>query len=220
MDEPVESVVVERELPLDVGQMHGVTWDGEMVWCVDGAIPRLLRVDPKSGKITRELTGIPADAGTAFDGRDLWQIGGDRARQISLEDGRVQRELALPDDGVSGLSWTDGIFWVGNHRGKHILKIDATSGAVLTKLESDCHVCGVTWAGGELWHCAWTTRFPTSEGWAELRRVDPSSGAVLRRLRFPEWIAGIEADSEGRLWCATDSASKLLCIRHPGAPRV
>ena len=126
-------------------------------------------------------------------------------------------EIALPDDGVSDLSWAGDHFWVGNHRGKHLSKVDATTGEVLGTIESDCHVCGVTFSAGELWHCAWTTRTPSPTGWAELRRVDPTSGAVLDRLRFPDWIAGIEADRRGRLWCATDSSRKLLVVRHPGA---
>jgi len=219
MQQPTENVMVTREFTLPVGQMHGVTWDGEFVWCVDGSVPRLLAVRPEDGSIARTLTGFPADAGTAFDGTHLWQIGADRARKLDRSDGRILDEIQLPDDGVSGLSWTDGHFWVGNHRGKHLLKIDRNTGSVVTRIDSDCHVCGVTWRAGELWHCAWTTRSPSADGWAELRRVDPTSGAVLRRLRFPDWIAGIEADDHGRLWCATDSASKLLVVQHPGAAR-
>jgi hypothetical protein len=215
MHAPNDDVVVERELPLHVGQMHGVTWDGEMVWCVDGEVPRLLRVHPDDGRIVQTLTGIPADAGTAFDGRCLWQIGGDRARKVDPRDGRVLGEITLPDDGVSGMSWADDHLWVGNHRGKHLLKVDPATGSVLAKIQSDFHVCGVTWAGGELWHCAWSTRSPSPDGWAELRRIDPTTGTVLRRLRFPEWVAGIEADGRGRLWCATDSAAKLLVVKHP-----
>jgi hypothetical protein len=113
------------------------------------------------------------------------------------------------------LSWADGYFWVGNHRGKHLAMVDARTGEVVRRIESDCNVCGVTWVRGELWHCAWTTRTPSADGWAELRRIDPASGVVLHRLRFPDWVAGIEADDRGRLWCATDSAKKLLVVTHP-----
>jgi hypothetical protein len=93
----LERVAVLKELPLPVGQMHGVTWDGEHVWCVDGSVPRLLAVNPADGKVARSLSGFPADAGTAFDGEHLWQIGGDRARRIDRSDGRVLAELQLPD---------------------------------------------------------------------------------------------------------------------------
>ncbi len=219
LDPPVEAVEVLRELPVAVGQTHGVTWDGAAAWGVDAPVPRLVRVDPESGRILRSLTGFAADAGTAFDGQNLWQIGGDVARRIDPETGKVTGTLQLPDDGVSGLSWADGAFWVGNHRGKHLLRIDATSGKVLRRLESDCHVCGVTFAGGELWHCAWTTPTAAPHGWAELRRIDPETGAVMRRLRFRDWVAGIEADDQGRLWCGRHHGDKLFVFRHPGAPR-
>jgi hypothetical protein len=219
MQKPTVEVEIERVIPLPVGQMHGVTWDGTNVWCVDGAVPRLIAVRPDDGSVVRTLTGIPADAGTAFDGEHLWQIGGDRARRIDRATGRVIREITLPDDGVSGMSFAGDHLWVGHHRGKHLLKIDIATGAVLARIDSDCHVCGVTWVNDELWHCAWTTRSPSAEGWAELRRVDPSSGTVLRRLLFPDWIAGIEADDRGRLWCATDATRRLLAGRHPGHSR-
>ena len=132
-DEPRDRVLVVREIPLPVGQMHGVIWDGEAVWCVDGAVPRLVRVHPENGRILGVLTGFAADAGTAFDGQYLWQIGGDRLRKIDRASGRVIGELQLPDDGVSGLSWASGRFWVGNHRGKHLLEIDAVTGKVLDR---------------------------------------------------------------------------------------
>lgn len=212
---PTERTEVLREFSLPVGQMHGVTWDGHAVWVVDGSVPRLLRIDPSDGQILHTLTGFPADAGTAFDGRHLWQIGGDRARKVDPKTGEILDELRLPDDGVSGMSWANGHLWVGNHRGKHLVKIDGQTGEVLTRLESDCHVCGVAWVRGELWHCAWTTRTPSPNGWAELRRVDPETGTVLRRLQFPDWVAGIEADDRGQLWCATDSSSLILALRHP-----
>jgi len=92
---------------------------------------------------------------------------------------------------------------------------DPESGRELERFESDCHVCGVTWSSGQLWHCAWTTRFPTEAGWAELRRLDPRSGRVERRLRFPTWVSGIEADGQGKLWCGTFSGGKILVLKMP-----
>src|SRR5262245_41418926 len=128
MKAPTQTVEVVRELEVAVGQTHGVTWDGAAIWCVDGPTSSLLRVDPESGAVERRLTGFLADAGTAWDGHYLWQIGGDKARKLDPRGGAVLAELQLPDDGVSGMSWAAGKLWVGNHRGKHLLLVDATSG--------------------------------------------------------------------------------------------
>ncbi len=55
--------------------VHGVTWDGEKVWFASGN--RLNALDPASGEVRRSIE-VPADAGTAFDGRYLFQLSGSR----------------------------------------------------------------------------------------------------------------------------------------------
>lgn len=56
-----------------VKEVHGVTFDGAHVWFAssDG----LRSLDPETGKLARHLE-VPCDAGTAFDGRHIYQIAG------------------------------------------------------------------------------------------------------------------------------------------------
>ena len=58
--------------PFDgVDGVHGVTYDGENVWfCSGGAINAF---DPESGKTVRSIP-VASNAGTAFDGKYLYQI--------------------------------------------------------------------------------------------------------------------------------------------------
>ena len=196
-----------------VDSIHGVSWDGEAVWFADGTRGGLTAVDPGSRKEVHRLPNIQADAGTAFDGTHLWQVGGDRIQKIDPHTGRVVATIPTPDGDVSGLTWAEGALWAGGYRSRKIRKLDPSTGKVLKTLSSDRLVTGVTWVDGELWH-------GTMEGGrddvnADLRRVDPESGQVLARLSMPAGMAvsGVEADDRGRLWCADPFQGKLRAVR-------
>ena len=60
----------------------GVTYDGEHVWFASG--DRLHAFDPASGEAVRDID-IAAHAGTAFDGKHLYQIAENRIRQLARE---------------------------------------------------------------------------------------------------------------------------------------
>ena len=55
----------------DVAKIGGVTFDGEKVWIATG--DKLQSVDPVSGKAGRAID-VAARAGTAWDGKHLYQI--------------------------------------------------------------------------------------------------------------------------------------------------
>ena len=61
-----------------VNHVHGVTYDGERVWLAAGGT--LNAVDPATGTIVRSIE-VAADAGTAFDGRHLFQLAEDRIQK-------------------------------------------------------------------------------------------------------------------------------------------
>ncbi|MEO6408478.1 MAG: hypothetical protein ABIO45_06950, partial [Burkholderiaceae bacterium] len=54
-----------------VDNIGGVTHDGHRVWAAAGA--KLIAFDPASGECSRTIDRA-ADAGTAFDGKYLYQI--------------------------------------------------------------------------------------------------------------------------------------------------
>ena len=61
-----------------VDAVHGVTYDGQRVWFA--ATDRLIALDPASGKMVRSIEAA-AHAGTAFDGKHLFQIADDHIRK-------------------------------------------------------------------------------------------------------------------------------------------
>src|SRR5450631_1285060 len=171
-----------------VDNVGGVTFDGQNAWFASGGA--LNAFDPASGTMLRSID-VAAHAGTAFDGRYLFQIAEARIQKIDPQTGRVLATIPAPGGGGdSGLAWAEGSLWVGQHRDRKIHQIDPETGAIQRTIESNRFVTGVTWVDGELWHGTW------ENDTSELRRIDPRDGAVLERVEMPAGvkISGLESD--------------------------
>jgi glutamine cyclotransferase len=208
---PTRTAEIVREYgPFDgADRIHGVTHDGHRVWAATGA--RLIAFDPADGVPTRSIERA-CDAGTAFDGRYLYQIAEARIDKIDPGTGDVVASIPAPGQGAdSGLTWAEGSLWVGQYRDRRIHQIDPESGAVLRTIESNRFVTGVTWVDGELWHGTW-------EGdESDLRRVDPASGAVRDRLVMPRGrgVSGLESDGSDLFYCGGGTSGTVLAVRRP-----
>ena len=191
-----------------VDHVHGVTYDGQLVWFASGE--KLNAIDPASGTMLRSID-VPAHAGTAFDGRHLFQIAEDRIQKIDPKTGRVLATIPAPGGGGSGLTWAEGTLWVGQYRDRKIHQIDPETGKILRTIESDRFVTGVTWVDGELWHGTW-------EGdESEIRRIDPTSGAVIERLEMPTGtgVSGLESDGADLFYAGGGGSGKVRAVRRP-----
>src|SRR5580765_4294762 len=134
-------------------RVHGVTHDGRRVWAATGAT--LVAFDPASGEPARTLD-CACDAGTAFDGKYLYQIAEARIDKIDPASGAVVASIPAPGaGGDSGLTWAEGSLWVGQYRDRKIHQIDPATGAIRRTIETTRFVTGVTWVDGELWHGTW-----------------------------------------------------------------
>ncbi|WP_140629035.1 PQQ-binding-like beta-propeller repeat protein [Methylibium rhizosphaerae] len=210
---PVQAAEIVREYgPFnDAQRVHGVTHDGQRVWAATGA--QLVAFDPASGETTRTLEHA-CDAGTAFDGRHLYQIAEARIDKIDPATGAVLASIPAPGHGAdSGLAWAEGSLWVGQYRDRRIHQIDPDTGRVLRTIESNRFVTGVTWVDGELWHATW-------EGdESELRHIDPADGTVLERLALPQGVgvSGLESDGEALFYCGGGPSGKVRAVRRPRA---
>jgi sugar lactone lactonase YvrE len=184
-----------------------VSHDGASVWAALGTT--LLAFDPASGEPVRTLA-CACDAGTAFDGRHLYQIAEARIDKIDPATGDVIASIPAPGHGGdSGLAWAEGSLWVGQYRERRIHQLDPETGAVIRTIESNRFVTGVTWVEGELWHGTW-------EGdESEIRRIDPRSGAVLERLEMPRGIgvSGLESDGADLFYAGGGASGKVRAVR-------
>jgi streptogramin lyase len=196
-----------------VDQVHGVTFDGELVWFASG--DKLNALDPATGETVRSID-VAAHAGTAFNGEHLFQIAEDRIQKIDPKTGRILSTIPAPGGGGdSGLAWAEGSLWVGEYRDRKIHQVDPETGKILRTINSDRFVTGVTWVDGDLWHA-------TSEGdESELRRVDPETGEVLESLNMPPGadVSGLESDGHDRFFCGSGTAGKVRAVRRPGSER-
>ena len=193
----------------EVGQVHGVSFDGKLVWFASGS--RLNAFDPESGVPLRSLD-VAGHAGTAFDGKHLFQIAEQRINKIDPKTGRVLASIPAPGGGGdSGLAWAEGSLWVGQYRERRIHQVDPRTGEILRTITSDRLVTGVSWVDGELWHATWEGEE------SELRRIDPETGEVLERLEMPPGtgVSGLESDGGDHFFCGGGPSGKVRVVRRP-----
>ena len=195
-----------------IEHVHGVSFDGRLVWFASGE--KLNALDPANGEISRSIE-VPAYAGTAFDGRHLFQIAEDRIQKIDPASGAVIATIPTPGESNSGLTWAEGSLWIGQYRDRKIHQLDPETGEVLRTIESKRFVTGVTWLDKELWHGTW-------EGdSSDLTRIDPETGEVLESIDLPggTGVSGLECDGKERFFCGGGQSGKVRVIRRPRANR-
>ena len=76
-------------------RVNGVTYDGHNVWFASGE--KLHAFDPTSGEAVRSLD-VASHAGTAFDGKYIYQLAEDRIQKIDPQSGRVRSTFARSED--------------------------------------------------------------------------------------------------------------------------
>ena len=192
-----------------IDDVHGVTYAGKRVWFATG--DALAAFDPASKEAPHTID-VAAHAGTAFDGRHLFQIVENHIQKIDPTTGGVLTTIPAPGaGGDSGLAWAEGTLWVGQYRDRKIHQVDPETGAILRSIACDRFVTGVTWVDGELWHGTW-------EGdESDVRHIDPVTGEVLESLQMPSGVgvSGLESDGGDRFFCGGGRSGKITAIRRP-----
>src|SRR4051812_35919152 len=106
MTKESKAEVLREYVPIDDQQIHGVTFDGELVWFARD--DEIVAFDPASEKVVRRHSVPHAAAGTAFDGEHLYQLANAEILVIQPSDGRIVRRLPAPSKGEdSGMAWAD-----------------------------------------------------------------------------------------------------------------
>jgi outer membrane protein assembly factor BamB len=203
-----EAEVAREVVPFaDRGRVHGVTFDGTLVWFARD--DEVVALDPETDRVVRRLPVPSANAGTAFDGEHLYQLAKGEILVLDPADGRVVRRFRAPADGLSsGMAWADGYLFIGQFREARIHKVDAKTGEVVKTLTSDRFVTGVSCVDGAIWHGASDDGKPP-----ELRRLAPD-GTAEESWRVPvDHIAGVEGNRDGEFWCGGEKGTLRLVRR-------
>ena len=166
-------------------------------------------MDPASGKIV-SIIKMTARAGTAYDGRHLYQLAGPSIQKVDPRSAEILATLPAPAEGCSGMAWAEGALWVAHYRERKIHKIDPATGKILRTIASDRYVTGVTWTNGGLWHGTW------ENDESELRRVSPETGEVQESLLMPPgvYVSGLEA-GDGVFYCGGSTSGRIRAVRQP-----
>jgi glutamine cyclotransferase len=213
-DAPIHPAEIVREYGPFAGsdRVHGVTHDGKRVWAAtDGG---LVAFDPEKGEVERSID-VMSNAGTAFDGKYLYQIAEARIDKIDPGTGKIVKTIPAPGKGGdSGLTWAEGSLWVGQYRDRKIHQIDPETGAIRRTIESNRFVTGVTWVDGEMWHGTW------ENDESEIRRIDPKDGRVLDRIEMPRGmgVSGLESDGKDLFYAGGGGQGKVRAVKKPKKP--
>jgi hypothetical protein len=196
-----EAEVLREYVPLERGHVHGVTFDGKLVWFARD--DELVAFDPGTEQVVRRHRVPGARAGTAYDGEHLYQLAQGEILVVQPSDGRIVRRMRSPCKGDdSGMAWADGYLWIGQYRQSQIHKVDAKTGEIVKTLDSDRFVTGVSCVDGAIWHASSGDGQPSA-----LRRVAPD-GSVEESLAVPvKAISGLEAAGDGTFWCGGEGGT-------------
>ncbi len=210
----LESVEIERTYgPFEGARgAFGVAHDGLHLWVAGG--DGIRAVDPGSGEVVG-IAQVNADAGTAYDGRWLYQLSEGFILRVDPKTGtEVGRVPAPCQEGHSGMAWANGSLWIGEYRGGRIHRVDPATGEVQSVVQTQRYVTGIAWVGPHLWHGS------AGAGRADVDHLDEASGQALRRLQLPEGlaVAGVAVDPEGRMYCAGGSDGLVRLISERALP--
>ncbi len=166
-------------------------------------------MDAHKGTTLRTID-IEADAGTAFDGKHLYQIAGERIQKVDPQTGRVVDAIPAPP-GLLGPGLGRRLPVGGTISRTQDSSAGSGTGKVLRTIESDRFVTGVTWLDGELWHGTW------EDDASDLRQIDVETGAVITQLEMPAGtgVSGLESDGRELFYCGGGASGKIRVVRRP-----
>jgi virginiamycin B lyase len=205
LDEVSGQVVWNVELPMAPLPESSVATDGEIAWVLaDPAKPRILRVDPASGKISR----LPAPDGPEslrFGSGSLWATTYDAVERLDPDTGESRASIAT-GPGSSFLTFAHGAAWVLGQLDGTVWRVDARSEEVTPIPTSDHAVNGGDIAAGD--------GFIWSRTWDGVTIVDPDTREAVARIAT-DGGSGSVAATNGWLWITDHDHSAVHRVPWP-----
>lgn len=168
------------------GRVWGLAAGGGAVWAVDRDKPALLRIAPRTNRITRfRLPGAPIELAAA--GGALW-VAFDASADVARVDpatGKVGASVRV-GDGPSGFAASGTRVWAIAHRDGALVRADTRTRLAAQAASETVTPERIAYAGGSLW--------VTGRG-KDLDRVDPATGDVLGTTEIG--AAGIDVVAVG-----------------------
>ncbi len=163
-----------------MGPLKGLTHDGRALWAAETEKGRIHRIEPSSGRSTKEHATPAEDHtrpnGLAWDGEMLWN-NDTRTVYCGTEEedatfrfkpgNAPQKEFEGVHDCPFGLAFGGGHLWVGENSKHRIYMIDTSEGKIVDSLEAPANfINGLAYADGGLWVAS------NGEGDKNLHRIE------------------------------------------------
>jgi len=132
-----ETLAVVKTLPRPAveGFISGLAWDGEALWAGAYQQKKILKIDPETGAILREVASDRFVTGVTWANGDLWHAVDDEEnprrptemRHLDVETGAVLAGIEVPFP-ISGLGHDGEMFWCGDCSGGNIRTVSDGGG--------------------------------------------------------------------------------------------
>jgi 40-residue YVTN family beta-propeller repeat len=169
------------------------------VWVGDAFSSRIIRLNPRSGRVTGTIDGYETWALAAAP-MGIWILDSS-ARKLALieaESGRTVRTVQLDPDGApKALAVGGDAVWVPNSGPSaglpptFVWRVNSASGAIGPKVSVDYLPDAIAATPSAVWVGSW--------GNGSLTKIDPSTNTVVARIQLGHPIGGVAAD-DGLVW--------------------
>ena len=184
------------------------------IWTGACGAKSILRVDPKSGKVTQTLpVGIgPARTGIAATADSVWAITDARGTlsRIDPQQNAVVAEFRVPAD-CNSLTFGETALWLACPAENRVLRIDPQTNVIDKSIEAGAQPETLAIGEGSVWvFCAKDGR---------IDRIDPKTNKVVKTIELGAPAAGGSlAFGEGSIWVSM--AGFPLTRIDPGTEKV
>ncbi len=188
---------------------RGLTWDGSLLWMVDGASHSLAGLNPGSGALIRSLSSpLSQTADAAADGPDLWVCGEGSTDvfKINALNGDIMKRLSLQRGSFTACEFAQGSLWLADALSNKILRVDPETAEVLGSfVNPGTRASGLAFDGLHFWISDPAT--------ISIYEVD-STGTLIRKFLSPgSSPQGLAFD--GRFLWNADANLHLYQLRRP-----
>lgn len=187
----------------------GLTWDGIVLWNVDGSNDILDGLNSANGSLIRSLRSpLASTTDLAYDGQALWICGDADTNiyRINLVNGDVQKRLSLQRGTFTAIEYAQGLLWVADAQSNKILQVNPETAEILGSFPNPgVRAAGLAFGNGHFW----ISDPPT----ISIFEVD-AAGRVLRKYLAPgPSPQGLAFD--GRFLWNVDSGQRIFELRIP-----
>ena len=134
---------------------RGLTWDGTVLWNVDGSSGTLVGLNPANGTLVRSLNAPAAGASdAAYDGSDLWICGEADVfvYKINILNGGIQKRLNMQRGSFTACEFALNTLWLADAQSNKILQVDPETAEVRGSFANPgTRAGGIAFDGARFW---------------------------------------------------------------------